>query len=55
MELALGDNTWVRLEDELLMVLEWLSSENVSINYTECLLLPQGGVRFVYSGKSCGV
>ena len=34
-ELALGDNNRVRLEDELLTVLgEWLSSENVSINYS---------------------
>ena len=34
-ELALGDNNRVRLEDELLTALgEWLSSENVSINYS---------------------
>ena len=33
-ELALGDNNRVRLEDDLLTALvDWLSSENVSINY----------------------
>jgi len=34
-ELALGENNRVRLEDDLLTALgDWLSSENVSINYS---------------------